>query len=153
MKTNALLEARSAVLRRSFKKDFPSAVRGEGPYIWDAEGNRYVDFAGSAAVNLIGHGVREISAAMAEQAAKLEFVHTSQFTTPVAEEYSQELLEFAGENFRGGAVFQRLFWDTACGIDPQAIERRARLFSSKPALPGGLRGLFAAAGLERIEDG
>jgi adenosylmethionine-8-amino-7-oxononanoate aminotransferase len=105
MKTNSVLEARSAVLRRSFKKDFPSAVRGEGPYIWDADGNRYVDFAGSAAVNLIGHGVREISAAMAEQAAKLEFVHTSQFTTPVAEEYAQELLEFAGENFRGGAVY------------------------------------------------
>jgi adenosylmethionine-8-amino-7-oxononanoate aminotransferase len=81
------------------------AVRGEGVYVWDAEGNRYVDFAGSAAVNLIGHGVREIPAAMAEQAAKLEFVHTSQFTTPVAEEYAQELLEFAGPNFRGGAVY------------------------------------------------
>ena len=55
-------------------------------------------------------------------------------------------------DFRGGAVFQRLFWDTACGIDPQAIERRARLFSAKPALPGGLRELFVAAGLDRIEE-
>ena len=36
---------------------------------------------------------------------QLEFVHTSQFTTPVAEEYARELLEFAGENFRGGAVY------------------------------------------------
>ena len=42
---------------------------------------------------------------MAEQATQLEFVHTSQFTTPVAEEYARELLEFAGENFRGGAVY------------------------------------------------
>ena len=42
---------------------------------------------------------------MAAQAAKLEFVHTSQFTTPVAEEYAQELLSFAGEHFRGGAVY------------------------------------------------
>jgi SAM-dependent methyltransferase len=55
-------------------------------------------------------------------------------------------------DFRGGAVFQRLFWDTACGIDLQAIERRARLFAAKPALPGGLRDLFAAAGLGRIEE-
>jgi hypothetical protein len=55
-------------------------------------------------------------------------------------------------DFRGGAMFQRLFWDTACGIDPQAIERRARLFSAKPALPGGLRELFVAAGLVRIEE-
>jgi len=35
----------------------------------------------------------------------MEFVHTSQFTTPVAEEYAQELIEFAGDNFRGGAVY------------------------------------------------
>ena len=95
----------SAVLRRSFRKDFPSAVRGEGVYIWDREGKRYLDFAGSAAVNFIGHGVPEIAAAMAEQAAKLEFAHTSQFTTPIAEEYAEELLEFAGENFHGGCVY------------------------------------------------
>jgi adenosylmethionine-8-amino-7-oxononanoate aminotransferase len=96
---------RSAVLRRSFRKDFPVAVRGEGVCIWDHHGKRYLDLAGSAAVNFIGHGVQEISAAMAEQAAKLEFVHTSQFTTPVAEQYAEELLAFAGEHFRGGAVY------------------------------------------------
>jgi hypothetical protein len=73
--------------------------------VWDAKGNKYLDLAGSAAVNFIGHGVPEISAAMAEQAAKLEFVHTSQFTTPVAEEYAEELLAFAGEHFNGGAVY------------------------------------------------
>ncbi len=73
--------------------------------MWDAEGKRYLDFSGSAAVNFIGHGVREISDAMVEQARQLEFVHTSQFTTPVAEEFAQELLEFAGEHFRGGAVY------------------------------------------------
>jgi len=80
-------------------------VRGEGIYIRDADGNKYVDLAGSAAVNFIGHGVPEISAAMAEQAAELEFAHTSQFTTRVAEEYANDLLNFAGEHFAGGAVF------------------------------------------------
>jgi len=73
--------------------------------VWDADGNRYVDLAGSAVVNFIGHGVPQIASAIAEQLGKLEFVHTSQFTTPVAEEYAKELLEFAGENFRGGAVY------------------------------------------------
>ena len=101
----AVHSARSAVFRRSFLKTFPAAVRGEGVYVWDTEGKRYLDFSGSAAVNFIGHGVPEISAAMAEQARQLEFVHTSQFTTPIAEEYAQELLDFAGENFRGGAVY------------------------------------------------
>ncbi len=105
MPDSTTIPVRSAVLRRSFRKDFPAAVRGEGVYVWDADGNRYLDLAGSAAVNFIGHGVPEISAAMAEQASKLEFVHTSQFTTPVAEAYAEELLAFAGEHFRGGAVY------------------------------------------------
>lgn len=99
------IKARSAVLRRSFRKEFPAAVRGEGVYVWDAEGKRYLDLAGSAAVNFVGHGIAEIPGAMAEQASKLEFVHTSQFTTPVAEEYAEELLAFAGDHFRDGAVY------------------------------------------------
>jgi adenosylmethionine-8-amino-7-oxononanoate aminotransferase len=93
------------LLRRSFRKAFPSAVRGEGVYVWDADGKRYSDFSGSAAVNFIGHGVREIAAAMADQANQLEFVHSSQFTTPVAEEYAHELLNFAGKSFAGGCVY------------------------------------------------
>jgi len=103
--TTTAINQRSAVFRRSFRKEFPAAVRGEGIYIRDADGNKYVDLAGSAAVNFIGHGVPEISAAMAEQAAELEFAHTSQFTTRVAEEYANDLLNFAGEHFAGGAVF------------------------------------------------
>jgi adenosylmethionine-8-amino-7-oxononanoate aminotransferase len=98
-------QLRRPVLRRSFLKPYPVAVRGEGVYLWDGDGNRYLDFSGSAAVNFIGHGVREIADAMAEQARQLEFVHTSQFTTPVAEEFAQELLAFAGEHFAGGAVY------------------------------------------------
>jgi adenosylmethionine-8-amino-7-oxononanoate aminotransferase len=96
---------RTPVLRRSFRKGYPAAVRGEGVCVWDGDGNRYLDFSGSAAVNFIGHGVREIGDAMAEQAQRLEFVHTSQFTTPVAEEFAAELLDFAGDHFRGGAVY------------------------------------------------
>jgi len=97
--------SRSAVLTRSFRKTFPAAVRGEGVYLWDASGKRYLDFSGSAAVNLIGHGVAEITAAMVAQARQLEFAHSSQFVTPVAEEYAQEVLEFAGQNFQGGSVY------------------------------------------------
>ena len=95
----------SAILRRSLRKSYPSAVRGEGAYIFDSDGTRHLDFSGSAAVNFIGHGVPEIAEAMAAQAAQLEFAHTSQFTTPIAEQYAEELLSFAGPAFEGGAVF------------------------------------------------
>jgi len=103
--STAIHSSRSAVLRRSFRKTFPPAVRGEGVYLWDARGKQYLDFSGSAAVNFIGHGVAEIAAAMAAQAKQLEFVHSSQFTTLVAEEYAAELLQFAGKNFEGGCVY------------------------------------------------
>jgi adenosylmethionine-8-amino-7-oxononanoate aminotransferase len=97
--------SRSSVMRRSFLRDFPSAIRSEGVWIWDSDGKKYLDFSGSAAVNFIGHGVAEISAAMADQASQLEFVHTSQFTTPIAEEYAAQLLKFAGPHFKDGAVY------------------------------------------------
>src|SRR5947207_1599495 len=83
-----------------FRKPYPVAVRGEGVYLWDADGKRYLDFSASAAVNFIGHGVREIADVMVEQSRQLEFVHSSQFTTPVAEEFAAEVLDFAGGRFR-----------------------------------------------------
>ncbi len=95
----------SALLRRSFRKTFPPAVRGQGAYLWDARGKQYLDMAGSGAVNFIGHGVAEIVSAMTEQARSVEFVHSSQFTTPIAEQYARELLEFAGTAYSGGAVY------------------------------------------------
>jgi adenosylmethionine-8-amino-7-oxononanoate aminotransferase len=95
-------------------------VRGEGAYLWDVQGKKYLDFSGSAAVNFIGHGVAEIVQAMTEQARSLEFVHGSQFTTPIAEQYARELLEFAGEHFRGGAVY-------FCSGGSEAIETALKL--------------------------
>lgn len=80
-------------------------MRGEGVYLWDAQGKRYLDFAGSAVVNFIGHGNADIVSAMTAQARSVEFVHSSQFTTPIAEEYARDLLEFAGDHFHGGAVY------------------------------------------------
>jgi SAM-dependent methyltransferase len=54
-------------------------------------------------------------------------------------------------DFRGGLVYQRLFWDTACGIDPAARVVRDRLFAAPLALPDGLLQLFERAGLSGIE--
>jgi len=117
---SATASRRSVLLTRSFRKTFPPAVRGEGVYLWDAQGKRYLDFSGSAAVNFIGHGVTEIVAAMTAQARELEFVHSSQFSTPIAEEYARELIEFAGKNFAGGCAY------FTCG-GSEAIETALKL--------------------------
>jgi adenosylmethionine-8-amino-7-oxononanoate aminotransferase len=153
--------AQSALLRRSYRKAFPPAVRGEGVYLWDATGKRYLDFSGSAAVNFIGHGVREIPQAMIEQAAQLEFVHTSQFTTPVAEEYAKELLDFAGEHFRGGAVFFTCGGseavETALKLARQyqvevGQDRRFEVLSRSQSYHGATLGALAVSGNKRRRD-
>jgi hypothetical protein len=95
----------SAVLHRALNKTYPVAVRGEGAWLYDAEGHKYLDFASSAVVNFIGHGDAGIVRAMAEQASRLEFAHSSNFTTDVAEQFALELLDFAGPAFRDGGVF------------------------------------------------
>jgi SAM-dependent methyltransferase len=56
-------------------------------------------------------------------------------------------------DFRGGLVYQRLFWDTAAGIDPKAGDARDRLFSSELALPEGLPNLFREAGVKDLQHG
>jgi SAM-dependent methyltransferase len=53
-------------------------------------------------------------------------------------------------DFCGGLVYQRLFWDTAAGIDPSAGMARDRLFSNPLAEPDGLRTLWLSAGLTDV---
>ncbi len=54
-------------------------------------------------------------------------------------------------DFRGGLVYQRMLWDTAASIDPNAAKVRDRLFSAPLALPEGLPALFARAGIGKVE--
>ena len=74
------------VFHRSTSTCPPVAIRGEGIFLIDAKGRRYIDACGGAAVSCLGHGHPEIIAAMAEQSARLEYVHTGFFTSAAAEE-------------------------------------------------------------------
>jgi adenosylmethionine-8-amino-7-oxononanoate aminotransferase len=96
----------SAVFPRHFKKAFPVAVRGEGCWIVDESGRRFLDASGQAAVVGIGHGVAEIGRAMAEQAAQIAFAHTTQFRSASADKLAGRLLALAPPNLqRGGRVY------------------------------------------------
>jgi len=96
----------SGLFSRNFKKTFPIAARGEGCWIVDQSGRKYLDAAGQAAVVSIGYGVAEIGCAMAEQSAQIAFAHTSQFHTAPAEKLAARLLALAPKNFHnGGRVY------------------------------------------------
>ncbi len=59
-------------------------VRGEGPYLWDADGTKYLDFLGGLAVNGLGHCHPNVVAAIREQAATLLHVSNLYYIEPQA---------------------------------------------------------------------
>ena len=73
----------------------PVAVSGSGVEIVDAEGRRYLDASGGAAVSCLGHGHPDVLTAMRRQLAALAYAHTSFFTTEVAERLADRLIEDA----------------------------------------------------------
>ncbi|MGK9235634.1 aspartate aminotransferase family protein [Inquilinus limosus] len=83
------------ILHRQIHAEFPTAVGGKGIEIVDAEGRRYIDASGGAAVSCLGHGHPEVIAALHAQLDRLAFAHTSFFTSEVAERLADRLIEDA----------------------------------------------------------
>lgn len=83
------------VFYRNARKYYPQISHGQGIYLYDAEGKRYIDGSGGAAVVNIGHGVREITEAMVEQANKVSFTHGTQFTSEAAIAFAERLTSLA----------------------------------------------------------
>ena len=83
------------ILHRSPNAVMPVAVSGSGVEIVDAEGRRYLDASGGAAVSCLGHGHPDVLAAMRHQLEALAYAHTSFFTTEVAELLADRLIEDA----------------------------------------------------------
>jgi len=87
----------SAVFHRNARVDPPIAVRGEGCYVFDADGKRYLDASGGAAVSCLGHSDADVRAALHRQLDKLAYAHTGFFSSEPAEALAQHLVERAPE--------------------------------------------------------
>jgi len=83
------------VLHRQLRHEYPAAVLGRGIIIRDQTGKEYIDASGGAAVSCLGHANPDVLAAMRAQIDRLDYAHTSFFTTPVAEELADELIAHA----------------------------------------------------------
>lgn len=73
------------VFHRQAGKAPPLAVGGEGIYLVDAAGRRYLDASGGAAVSCLGHGDAVVGQAIVDQVSRLAFAHTGFFTSEPAE--------------------------------------------------------------------
>jgi len=81
------------VFHRRLDHDYPTVAYGQGAYLYDSAGRRYLDAAGGALVVNVGHGVTEVVQAMAEQARQVAFAHSTQFTSGPLEAYAAALGE------------------------------------------------------------
>ena len=79
------------VFHRQTTSDLPIAVRGEGIWIIDADGNRYLDGSCGAAVSALGHSDETVRQAMRQQMDTLPFAHSGFFTTDAMEDLADRL--------------------------------------------------------------
>lgn len=131
----------------------PVAVRGKGIYLFDASGRRYIDACTGAAVSCLGHGHQGIISAIADQAARLEYVHSGFFTTEAAEELAAVIAE------RSPGSLDRV-WFTSSGSEATEaalklarqfhLERgdgsRTKLIARRLSFHGNTLGALAAGG-------
>ncbi len=85
----------SHVFPRHSTAHFPTAVAGDGCYLIDADGKRYFDGSGGAAVSCLGHSNERVKQAIRDQLEVLDFAHTGFFTSKPAEALADLLVQHA----------------------------------------------------------
>src|SRR5262249_7572822 len=68
---------------------------GEGRHVWDAEGNRYLDFFGGVLTTMTAHALPEVTAAVSEQAGKILHSSTLYLNRPMIE-LAEQVAELSG---------------------------------------------------------
>jgi adenosylmethionine-8-amino-7-oxononanoate aminotransferase len=110
------------VFHRDARNDPPIAVGGEGPYLIDRAGRRYLDASGGAAVSCLGHGHRAVIEAMQAQAGKLAYAHTAFFSSEPAEQLADHLIK------AGQGVYQRVYFTSGGSEGIEAALKLARQY-------------------------
>ncbi|MGW4821526.1 aspartate aminotransferase family protein [Streptomyces sp. NPDC004227] len=99
-------------------KDVPIMVRGEGAYVWDSTGKRYLDALAGLYANQVGHGRSEIAEAAARQTKQLGYMPIWSFAHPSAIELAERIADYAPGDLN------RVFFTTGGG---EAVESAWKL--------------------------
>jgi len=83
------------IFGRSTRGVLPVAASGDGCYLIDSDGKRYLDGSGGAAVSCLGHSDPDVRAALHAQIDRLAFAHTGFFTSEPAESLADQLVTHA----------------------------------------------------------
>ena len=116
-----LLEPKkSALFQRDLHNPVPVVVKGEGAYLIDDDGKRYLDASGGPAVSCLGHSHPLVIEEIKRQLDSVAYAYSMFFTTPAIEELSERLVAQAP------AAFQQ-----RDGKGPDARRRQCRAVSRK----------------------
>ena len=145
----------SHIFPRHTKSAPPVAVGGEGCYLIDSTGKRYLDGSGGAAVSCLGHSDRAVTEAIKAQLDKLAFAHTGFLTSEPAEALADLLIAHApgrldrvylvsggSEATEAAIKLARQYWVEKG--EPQ----RGRLIARKQSYHGNTIGALSAGGNE-----
>lgn len=89
------MQNRNSCLMPTYKRLPISFIRGQGAWLWDDQGKKYLDALGGIAVAALGHGHPALAEALADQARTL--IHTSNlYTIPMQEELASKLCSLSG---------------------------------------------------------
>jgi len=106
------------VFHRNPRHDYPVAVAGDGAYVLDRTGKRYLDACCGAAVSCLGHSDREVIDSIKAQLDQLPFAHTSFFSNQPMEDLAGELVEHAPQGI------ERVYF---CSGGSEAVEAALKL--------------------------
>jgi len=107
--------------------DIPVITRGEGAYIWDSQGKKYLDGLAGLFVSQLGHGRTELADAAAKQARELAFMPLWSYAHPTAIELAQRIAGYAPGDLN------RVFFTTGGG---EAVETAWKLAKNYFKLTG-----------------
>jgi len=146
-------------ISESHASDLVVMERGEGAYVWDSEGRRYLDGLSGLFVVQAGHGRKEIAAAAAEQAEKLAFFPLWTFGHPGALELSERLIALAPPGFErvfftsGGGEAVETAWKLARQYFVLTGQpERYKVIARQTAYHGTTLGALSITGLEEIKE-
>jgi len=105
MTTSDVLQQRyAASLMNTFGPPKLVLAKGDGPYVWDVDGRRYLDLLGGIAVNALGHAHPALVGAVTQQLGTLGHV-SNFFATEPQITLAERLLALLGVPDGGGKVF------------------------------------------------
>ena len=110
--------------------DVPVIVRGEGPYVWDANGKRYLDGLSGLFVVQAGHGRHELANAASKQASELAYFPLWSYAHPAAIELAERLADLAPGDLN------RIFFTTGGSEAVESAWKLARQYFRLTGEPG-----------------